>query len=435
MSYVAREAAQTVMQILSEDKNRYWSQTELISEMKKRTCNSGSSYRVVLNALVSTGKIGGHVGYSKMAVPCRIHWVDQTQTGKAESSSSDIKRDLQTQENLDKALKAIASATEKDIKQTKQIEELEAKVAAKPKDRVIAVSLKRDKKETKRTEGLFHEKFERLLQLCQARKNIFLYGPTGCGKSHVCGQLAEALDLPFYFISCTTGMSEGQVAGRLTPSQPDPVAMKAHYDELVKEKVPTAAASTLAAAMAQGFSFVIAEFIKAYETGGIFLLDEMDAADPNVLLIINAALANGKMAVPNRPANPYAKRHEDFICIGAANTVGTGSDRLYPGRNKLDGSTLDRFLVGKVHMDYDRKVEALLCPDEELRTKLELYRQGINAHRLERAMSTRFMIDAHEMMHNDLGFSWTQDEIDQAFFEGWREDEINKVKQYVSQNS
>lgn len=37
-----------------------------------------------------------------------------------------------------------------------------------------------------------------------------------------------------------------------------------------------------------------------YEEGGVFLLDEVDAADANVLLVINQALANGHLPVPNR---------------------------------------------------------------------------------------------------------------------------------------
>ena len=28
-------------------------------------------------------------------------------------------------------------------------------------------------------------------------------------------------------------------------------------------------------------------------------------------------------------------------------------------------------------------------------------------------------------------YKWTQDKIDAAFFAGWREDEINKVKQQI----
>ncbi len=151
----------------------------------------------------------------------------------------------------------------------------------------------------------------------------------------------------------------------------------------------------------------------------------MDAADPNVLLLINAALANGHMALPNRPDNPYATRHPDFVCVAAANTVGTGADRLYAGRNKLDGATLDRFAIGKVYMDYDERVEENLCQDEKIRDKFQAYRRKINEHRMERWVSTRFMEKAYKMVHKH-GF--TMMDVEEAFFQGWREDEVRKVK-------
>ena len=281
-----------------------------------------------------------------------------------------------------------------------RIEELESLVSkmadAKPVDRVIAVETLKDGKPVSRFEDLFHARFEQILQLAEARMNIFIYGPTGCGKSHICEQVAKALGLSFSFVSCTAGMSEGVLGGRLLPTGDG-----------------------------GQFEYTISEFIKAYENGGVFLLDEIDAADPNVLLLINAALANGRVAVPNRPEKPYAERHEDFICVAAANTVGTGADRLYSGRNKLDAATLDRFQIGKVNMTYSDEVEEQLCPDEVLRSTLLRYRRAINANRLERAMSTRFMKDAFKMKSE---FGWSQSQIDTAFFSGWREDEINKVQ-------
>jgi cobaltochelatase CobS len=246
--------------------------------------------------------------------------------------------------------------------------------------------------------GVFHEKMPKLIQLAKARKNIFIYGPTGCGKSHVCGQLAEILGMSFAFVSCSAGMSEGHLTGRL---------------------LPVGKAGT--------FEYVVSEFVRAYESGGVFLLDELDAADPNVLLVINAALANGRMAVPARPAKPYAKRHPDFVCVAAANTVGTGADRQYSGRTKLDAATLDRFQIGKVVMDYDPKVEAALCPDDELRARLLRYRRAVRENRLERAVSTRFMKDAYDMK---TAAGWSDDEIDGALFSGWRPDEVEKVKGY-----
>ena len=155
------------------------------------------------------------------------------------------------------------------------------------------------------------------------------------------------------------------------------------------------------------------------------MFDEIDAADSNMLLVINSALANGKLALPNRPKKPVAKRHADFVCIAAANTWGKGADREYVGRNQLDDATLDRFRIGCVPMDYDPAVEAMLCPHEELRSRLLFYRCRINEARIKRPLSTRFMIDACDMV---LNAGWTMEMVDEAFFSGWRHDEVIKVK-------
>ncbi len=251
--------------------------------------------------------------------------------------------------------------------------------------------------ETTVAAGKPHPKLERILQLAVARKNVLLIGPAGCGKTFLAEQVARLLGLPFGMASVSGGISEGQLTGRLLP-----VGDKGR------------------------FAYVISEFVKAYETGGVFLLDEIDAADPNIMLVINAALANGKMPVANRAERPYALRHPDFICMAAANTFGTGADRQYVGRNQLDESTLDRFRIGQVEMDYDPEVEATLCPDDELLHRLQTYRQRARDARVRRVISTRFLKDAYEMKQA----GWTDEMIDEALFCGWQRDEVSKVRGY-----
>jgi cobaltochelatase CobS len=163
--------------------------------------------------------------------------------------------------------------------------------------------------------------------------------------------------------------------------------------------------------------------VRCYEDGGVFLFDEIDAADSNTLLVLNSALANGQMALANRPDAPVARKHPDFVAIAAANTFGTGADRQYVGRNQLDESTLDRFRIGQVEMDYDPDEEAALCPDDDLRTRLQGYREAIRANRLRRVVSTRFLRDAFVMTR--AGDS--DADIDAALFAGWSADEVRKV--------
>lgn len=289
-------------------------------------------------------------------------------------------------ENFKQVVKTLARAvTELDTR----IEEVEAN---KPREIVV----RKPKGEPVKIDGAVHPVFERVLQLAQARKHVFLPGPSGSGKSHLARQVADALGFRFGCISCSAGMSESQLLGRMVP----------HGDH-------------------GQFEFLGTEFLDCYENGGVFLFDEIDAADSNVLLVINSALANGSLSVPSRHGNPVAKRHPDFVCIAAANTWGRGADRQYVGRNELDESTLDRFRIGCVPMDYSVELEAQLCPDGRLNDRLFTYREGVRANHLERIVSTRFFAEAYEMKTR---WGWTDKQIDEQLFQGWRPDEIRKVK-------
>lgn len=291
------------------------------------------------------------------------------------------------------------------VRKMPELAELESRIRTKVQEAMKAAGVIKtvveikvgDKPKVDMGDAVLPEWFERAMKLAVARKNILLIGPTGCGKTHGAELLAKALKLSFAFVSCSAGMSEGHLAGRL---------------------LPVGKAGT--------FEYVIAEFVKAFENGGVFLLDEIDSASPEVLLTINAALANGKMPLSNRPEKPYAIRHKDFICIAAANTYGTGADRMYVGRTQLDDATLDRFRIGQIKIDYDPKVERSLCPDAALLKRLLEIRDAARAAKLRRNVSTRFIRDAYEMKSGPAG--WTIREIEEALFCGWTEDELAKVQ-------
>lgn len=252
--------------------------------------------------------------------------------------------------------------------------------------------VKFDKKE------VLHEVFPRVLDLAttEPRQHIFLSGPSGSGKGYLADQLAKALDLPYGYMSCSGGLNEAHLLGRTIPNTVTGEAC-----------------------------FITSEYVKRYEEGGVFLLDEIDAADSNVLIVVNASLASDVLAVPNRLKNPYAKKHKDFVCVVAANTFGRGSTRMYVGRNQLDEATLDRFRIGMIHMDYSPAIEALLCPEKSLRDKLLGWRAKMNAAGLRRVLSTRFLAQAHCLATQK---GWTIEAIFNALTSGWSEDEKAKVK-------
>lgn len=373
-----------VVQLVSEDTDTRWDLSALSKAACERTgLKSNRTMDVAIKGMIRCGFLKaykGGVNYESIRLNTDGNNAAQT---VMQQKLSDVTSQLQVAQD------AVTKATE----EAKAIKD-----EAERKNSILEIIMTlSDGKKVSHT-GVFHAKFPKIVALAKARKNIFLYGPTGLGKSHICKQLAQVLGLNFAFIQCTSGMSEGQLGGRLLPVGKDGT-----------------------------FEYVISEFVRCYEQGGVFLLDEIDAADPNVLLLVNAALANSRMAVPNRPDDPYAVRHPDFVCVAAANTVGHGADRLYSGRNKLDAATLDRFQIGKVCLDYDETVDRVLCPDDLLRGRLQRYRRAVLEHKMERAVSTRFMIDAHDMKSRA---GWSDAEVDEALFSGWKADEVNKVKNF-----
>lgn len=87
----------------------------------------------------------------------------------------------------------------------------------------------------------------------------------------------------------------------------------------------------------------------------VFFLDEMDASIPEVLVLLNASIANGYFEFPCGRLNFGEKVH----FVSAGNTVGSGADELYTGRMVLDQATLDRFAI--IEFDYSKQVELMLA--------------------------------------------------------------------------
>ena len=178
----------------------------------------------------------------------------------------------------------------------------------------------------KKLEGVQHEKFETVLKFVANNEPVFLTGPAGSGKNVLCKQIADALGLKFYFTNAVT--QEYKLTGFTD---------------------------------AMG-NFQETQFYKAFTQGGVFMLDEMDASIPEVLVILNAAIANRYFDFP-APIG-YVEAHPDFRVIAAGNTVGHGADFEYVGRNQLDGASLDRFAVVKI--DYSVQIENSVAMDIEL---------------------------------------------------------------------
>lgn len=305
-----------------------------------------------------------------------------------------------TNAEIEKLKSRVSELEESSVEDGKRITDLQSKIKAvqdelNSKPKKVEITIHKHKTIVLK-DVVLPQVFDKVLRLAQCRRNIMLVGPAGCGKSHIAGLVAKSLGLPFGSVSCTSGMSEAHFTGR---SLPDLTTGKSRFQSTA--------------------------FLDCYENGGVFLLDELDAADPNLLLVINTALANGYCNLPNRVAKPKAMKHEDFVPIATANTFGKGGNRVYAGRNQLDEATLDRFRIGMIECDYDQNIERALCPDDELLNTLWDIREKINAGELRRVMSTRFIQDAYIMKSQG---KWSNEEIVSAYFCGWTNTEREKVK-------
>ena len=256
---------------------------------------------------------------------------------------------------------------------------------------VVKIEVVRPDGSSHKVEGHTRPEFKDVLLSASCGLNILLVGPAGCGKTHLAHQVAEALGRPFASVSCTAGMSESALQGWLIP--------------------------------VEGYGYLPADFVKMYEQGGVFLFDEIDGADSNTLLFLNQALANGSFFLPIRKDASLVKRHPDFVCIAAANTFGTGANQTYAGRERLDEATLDRFRAGTIVLDYDQTFERKVVAPDLLAWGWAI-RKRITEARLNRVMSTRFLLDATKLLKAGKSVKAIQD----TYFIGWKSDERTKVE-------
>lgn len=169
---------------------------------------------------------------------------------------------------------------------------------------------------------LAHEMTEDVLAYIGAKVPLLLVGPAGSGKTHIAISCAKLLDVPYYSISVNEQTSKSDFLG---------------YKDANGQLVET-------------------NFRKAYEKGGVFIIDEIDAGNPNILTVVNSALSNDTCPFPDG----MIQRHDDFVCVCTANTFGEGESIQYIGRNILDAATRDRF--ASLFIDYSPAVEAMMVP-------------------------------------------------------------------------
>lgn len=124
-----------------------------------------------------------------------------------------------------------------------------------------------------------HEKYEMIKTCLECNIPIYLAGPAGSGKNFTVEQIAKELNWNFYFSNSV--QQEFKLTGFIDA----------------------------------GGDYHGTEFYKACtdDKDCIFFLDEMDASIPEVLVLLNAAIANGYFEFPNGRVD---LKHVHFVAAG-----------------------------------------------------------------------------------------------------------------------
>jgi len=224
-------------------------------------------------------------------------------------------------------------------------------------------------REVRKLDGVQHKQFTKVLQTLGCGLNVFMVGSAGTGKTTIAERAAQALGNGVY---------------------------------------------------------VGTEFRKRFEFGGVYLMDEIDNANPNILGTLNAALANGYMAFPDG----MVKRHDGFVAIAAGNTYGNGATAQYVGRNPIDGATKDRFVFMDILID--ENVEDAMMQAEGLdaetltkwTTVVRSARANVQSHGLQVIVSPRSARDGARLLK--AGFTTTE-VVNMTILKGAKQEVSDKV--------
>lgn len=202
-----------------------------------------------------------------------------------------------------------------------------------------------------------HHRFNEAYKLVEADIAVLFTGEAGSGKTTLAEQIAEEFDNGFHSISMTRQTTLSHMLGFMSVNG----------------------------------TYVESAIRRACEFGGVMLLDEIDAGDPNCMLCLNT-IENGYISFPDK----VVKCHTNFRLIATANPQ--DQHNFYTGRSKLDAATLDRF--DNISVDRDNNLETSLV-DVDTHKRMQLLRSVLKKHNSSKFISMRDAIRYQQ--RKDLG--------------------------------
>jgi hypothetical protein len=280
------------------------------------------------------------------------------------------------------------------IDESKLAAEVEAMVRSQVKDIVVPqnITIQVNDREWK-LEGITpHKNFKDLAYLASKRKNIYLHGNPGFGKSEAAFQIAKLFNLEFNYITLVLQTSDTRLIGY----------KDAHG---VYHSTP------------------LRQF---YERGGLFLIDEVDRASGNTLTALNGGLANGRGTFPDG----LIPRHKDFVAIATGNTTGRGANLNFPDCRPLDEAFRDRFFFLEWEDDhaFERTIAlSINNKAEDWIVWVQLVREFVKKNGIRLNVSPRATYEGADFLHDT---TLTLDKI--AYGTLWRGVDQDTVRRVVN---
>lgn len=245
----------------------------------------------------------------------------------------------------------------------------------------------------KKQEGQ-HYAFPILRQFAEASENAYLYGPSGSGKTQGARMLADLLSLPFLEQPCHPLMNSEELFGFM--------GLHSYTPGIVREWLEN-------------------------PEGGILLLDEMDAANPALLVAINLVSSLNVGQSYRFPDGKRFTRTANHIMIGAGNTNGLGATADYVGRSALDRATLTRFAF--LPWGYDEKLEFMMAGNDAIGKEWVTWVQAVRRIAQENSLNLLVTPRASIKGANMLRQGMKRRDVENAFvFMGCDDDTMKTVR-------